>query len=91
MKKIIIIGGGPSSLSFACSLKNTDTHITIIEKQSEAALKTPKYDGRDIALTHLSKSILGKFGVWDKFSDNEIAPFKGSQSTQWKLVIFAAL
>lgn len=76
MKKIIIIGGGPSSLSFACSLKDTNAHITIIEKQSEAALGTPEYDGRDIALTHLSKSILSNLGVWEKFSDNEIASLK---------------
>ena len=55
---IIIVGAGPAGLSFARSLANTGLKIVLIEKQSEQQLAAPEFDGRDIALTHLSVRIL---------------------------------
>ena len=55
---IIIIGAGPAGLSFARSLANSGLRIAIIEKQSREQLAAPEFDGRDIALTHLSVRIL---------------------------------
>ena len=74
--KVIIIGAGPAGLSLACSLADTDIEITIIEKQSTKHLSSPSYDGREIALTHLSKKILEELGVWKRLSSKTISPIK---------------
>ena len=74
--KVIIIGAGPAGLSLACSLADTDIEITIIEKQSIKHLSSPSYDGREIALTHLSKKILEELGVWKRLSSKTISPIK---------------
>ncbi len=64
---IIIVGAGPAGLSFARSLANTELRIAIIEKQSKVQLAEPEFDGRDIALTHLSVRILKELGIWARF------------------------
>ena len=74
--KVIIIGAGPAGLSLACSLADTDIEITIIEKKSTKHLSSPSYDGREIALTHLSKKILEELGVWKRLSSKTISPIK---------------
>jgi ubiquinone biosynthesis UbiH/UbiF/VisC/COQ6 family hydroxylase len=63
---IIVVGAGPAGLSFARSLADSGLRIAIIEKQSRATLENPEFDGRDIALTHLSVRILKELGVWDR-------------------------
>lgn len=68
---IIIIGAGPAGLSFARSLANSGLRIAIIEKQSREQLAAPEFDGRDIALTHLSVRILKELGVWARFEPDE--------------------
>ncbi len=73
---IIIIGGGPAGLSFACSLRHTDLRIAIIEKQSLLALEAPQFDGRDIALTHQSVRLLQSMGVWEKLAIEDKSPIK---------------
>ena len=75
-KEIIIIGGGPSGLGLACSLANTNLKITIIEKQTIKKLSSPLYDGREIALTHLSKKILKDLKVWRHIPSKFISPIK---------------
>ncbi len=72
-KDIIIIGGGPAGLSFARSLKNSGLDILIIEKQPEKILAAPAYDGREIALTHLSKEIMQQLGAWDRIPTEHLA------------------
>jgi len=64
---IIIVGAGPAGLSFARSLADSGLKIALIEKQSEARLAAPDFDGRDIALTHLSVRILKELGIWTRF------------------------
>jgi ubiquinone biosynthesis UbiH/UbiF/VisC/COQ6 family hydroxylase len=71
---IIIIGGGPAGLSFASSLADTQLRVAIIEKQSLASLEHPSFDGRDIALTHLSERILRESGIWAKLPEDGISP-----------------
>ncbi len=68
---IIIVGAGPAGLSIAKSLSDTGLHIGLIEKQSRTHLESPEYDGRDIALTHLSVRLLEEIGVWDRLDDDE--------------------
>jgi len=69
---IIIVGAGPAGLSFARSLADSGLKIALIEKQSEAQLAAPEFDGRDIALTHLSVRILKELGIWARFTAEEM-------------------
>ena len=73
---IIIVGAGPAGLSFAQSLANTGLQIALIEKQSGQQLAAPEFDGRDIALTHLSVRILKELGIWERFEPDERPPIK---------------
>ena len=73
---LVIIGAGPSGLSLACALANTKLKIAIIEKNSKNKFSKPRNDGRDIALTHRSKNILKKFGIWKLINSKRISPVK---------------
>ena len=73
---IIIVGAGPSGLSFARSLADSGLRIAVIEKQSEEQLAAPEFDGRDIALTHLSVRILKELGIWARFGPDDRPPIK---------------
>ena len=73
---IIISGAGPVGLSFALSLKDSGLNILIIEKQSQSSIAQPQADGREIALTHLSKQILTDLDCWHYLENNGVAPIK---------------
>ncbi len=73
---IIIVGGGPAGLSFACSLASTGIPVTIIERQPSESLAEPAFDGRDIALTHLSVRILTELGIWERLPDDAVSPIR---------------
>ena len=73
---IIIVGAGPAGLSFAQSLANSGLTIALIEKQAREQLAAPEFDGRDIALTHLSVRILNDLGIWSRFAPEERPPIK---------------
>ena len=73
---IIIIGAGPAGLSFARAMAETKLNILLIEKQFEKILSNPPYDGREIALTHLSKKIMTDLGIWERISDDNISLIK---------------
>ena len=73
---IVIIGAGTAGLSFARSLADTPLKVAIVEKQSEMELADPAYDGRDIALTHLSLKILQTQGTWQHIPEDAVSPIK---------------
>jgi ubiquinone biosynthesis UbiH/UbiF/VisC/COQ6 family hydroxylase len=73
---IIIIGAGPAGLSFAKSLADSGLTVALIEKQTKAQLAAPEFDGRDIALTHLSVRILKKLGIWSRFEPDDRPPIR---------------
>lgn len=73
---IIVVGAGPAGLSFALSLANTGLRIALLEKQSEQQLAAPEFDGRDIALTHLSVRILKELGIWARIKADNRPPIK---------------
>ncbi|MEZ5903399.1 MAG: 5-demethoxyubiquinol-8 5-hydroxylase UbiM [Alphaproteobacteria bacterium] len=73
---IIIIGGGPAGLSFAKSLADTNLNIALVEKQTTEQLANPSYDGREIALTHLSYKIITDLGLWDLIPPDQISLIK---------------
>jgi ubiquinone biosynthesis UbiH/UbiF/VisC/COQ6 family hydroxylase len=73
---VIIIGAGPAGLSFARSLGDTHLKVLLIEKSSLADLKDPQEDGREIALTHLSVTLMKKLGAWNRIETHSISPIK---------------
>ena len=76
---VIIIGAGPAGLALACSLKNTGLNILIIEKSTLDTIQDPVIDGRDIALTHLSRKLLTKQGVWSRIPATSVHPIRKAQ------------
>ncbi len=76
---IIVIGAGPAGLSFAREMADTGLNILLIEKQSKENLANPAYDGREIALTHLSHRIMKDLGIWDLIPENDIALIKSAK------------
>jgi ubiquinone biosynthesis UbiH/UbiF/VisC/COQ6 family hydroxylase len=75
-KDVIIVGAGPAGLSFACSLAESGLNITVIEKQAEELPAEPAYDGREIALTHLSKQLLETMGAWSHIPEDSVSLVK---------------
>lgn len=73
---IAVIGAGPSGLAFARSLAGTGLSVVLFERAPEAAVADPAFDGREIALTHLSQSILRDLDVWDRIPAAEMAPLR---------------
>ncbi|HJN38367.1 MAG TPA: 5-demethoxyubiquinol-8 5-hydroxylase UbiM [Gammaproteobacteria bacterium] len=75
-KDVIIIGSGPAGMSLACLLAKSGLNIAIIDKSPLTSLDDPKLDGRDIALTFLSKKILEELGAWDRIASNNISKIR---------------
>ncbi len=73
---IVVIGGGPAGLSFACSMIGANAKVLVIEKASIDIISAPQPDGREIALTHLSLEILKKLGVWDLLDQKQVSLLK---------------
>jgi len=73
---IAIVGAGPAGLSFALSLAKSGLKIALLEQQTLAQISQPKFDGRDIAMTHLSKTILTELGVWQNIPIDVIHTIK---------------
>jgi len=73
---IVVIGGGPAGLSFACSMTSLDLNILLVEKSTLESISKPKPDGREIALTHHSRKILIKLGVWTLIDKAEVSLLK---------------
>ncbi|MCH7538634.1 MAG: 5-demethoxyubiquinol-8 5-hydroxylase UbiM [Proteobacteria bacterium] len=76
---VVIIGAGPAGLSFARSIARSKLRIALIEKQSTEQLAAPKFDGRDIALTHLSVRILKDLGIWERFEPDDRPPINSAR------------
>ena len=73
---VIIIGSGPVGLSFARSLSDTDLRICVLEQSNVLSLSKPKYDGREVALTHLSKKIMSELEIWNRIDPQSISYIK---------------
>lgn len=73
---IIVVGAGPAGLALARALADTDLSVALVDQQPEQRLATPSIDGRDIALTHLSRRILQRMGAWEHIPANEVSPLQ---------------
>ena len=73
---IVVIGGGPAGLSFACSMAGLNLNVLLVEKSTLESISKPKPDGREIALTHQSRKILMKLDVWTLIDEDQVSPLK---------------
>lgn len=73
---IVIIGAGPAGLGFAASMLDTNVNVLILERSDLEDISSPKVDGREVALTHLSLKILKKLGVWDLVDQTKVSPLR---------------
>ncbi|HEX8962997.1 MAG TPA: 5-demethoxyubiquinol-8 5-hydroxylase UbiM [Rhodocyclaceae bacterium] len=62
---LLIVGAGPTGLSLALTLRDSGLKIGIVERQARDAIAKPKFDGREIALTHHSMDVLKAMGLGD--------------------------
>jgi len=74
IKDIIVVGAGPASLSFVRAMQDSGLQISVLELAPEKSIAEPQYDGRDIALTHASRSLLKNLGIWQHINKNSIHP-----------------
>ena len=76
---IAIIGGGPAGLCFASALAKTELSVLVVECQTHDAIADPAFDGREIALTHRSKTIMEELGLWQMFPPEAISPLRDAK------------
>lgn len=76
---LIIVGAGPAGLSLAARLAGAALRIALIEKESEATLAAPAYDGREIALTQASINRLRELGAWVHLGAGEVSPLSRAE------------
>lgn len=76
---IVIIGAGPAGLCFARALAETGLQIVVLERQTEAALAEPAFDGREIALTHYSAQLMRQLGLWERIAAQAISPLRDAR------------
>jgi len=76
---IVIVGGGPSGLCFAASLRNLPLRIVLVDRLPRETLADPPYDGREIALTQKSAKLLRELEVWEKLPSAEISELRGAR------------
>lgn len=70
---VAIVGAGPAGLCFARSLAGSGLSVAVVEKQPLEAIAGPAFDGREIALTHASRAILQRLGLWQRFEADEVS------------------
>ena len=73
---IVVAGAGPVGLAFAASLVGSGLRVAMVDPQPEAALADPGDDGREIALTDRSVTVLTDLGAWARIPEAAIAPLR---------------
>jgi ubiquinone biosynthesis UbiH/UbiF/VisC/COQ6 family hydroxylase len=75
-RSVLIVGAGPAGLCLARALSVHGLEVDIVERQAEEALAEPTFDGREIALSHGSISILERLDIWRRIPEAEIHPLR---------------
>ncbi|MCB1559939.1 MAG: 5-demethoxyubiquinol-8 5-hydroxylase UbiM [Xanthomonadales bacterium] len=73
---VVVAGAGPSGLSLAIALSQAGLRVSVVDPADEAALSAPPDDGREIALTPLSQSLLRQWGQWQRLETGEQPPLR---------------
>ncbi len=76
---IVIVGAGPSGLCLARSLSGQGIKIAVIEQQSIDAISNPAFDGREIALTQHSASVMKELGLWQFIEPQAISQLRDAK------------
>lgn len=76
---IAIVGAGPAGLSFARSLAGSGLSVAIVERLPLSSIAAPVFDGREIALTHASRNILERLGMWQRFDPAEVSELRNAK------------
>lgn len=63
---IIISGAGPAGLCLARALSGHGLQIAVVEQLPLSAISQPAFDGREIALTQHSATLMRKLGLWER-------------------------
>ena len=72
---ILISGAGPAGLCLARALSESGLNIGLVEQQSLSALEQAPFDGREIALTQRSATLMREMGLWQRIEAMEPAAF----------------
>lgn len=76
---IIIIGAGPAGLSFARTLSDTGLDMVLVERLPKDVLENPPEDGRDIALTHTSETLMKDLGLWAHLPEDQLGTIRDAK------------
>jgi len=73
---IAIVGAGPSGLCLARALAGLDLDIQVFDGAERSALEAPADDGREIALTHPSRALLERLGIWQRIDSRAVSDLR---------------
>ncbi len=73
------MGAGPAGLSLAQRLKPLGLSVALVEQSPRAALADPAFDGREIALTQHSATLMRQMGMWDRLPPEAISPLRDAR------------
>jgi ubiquinone biosynthesis UbiH/UbiF/VisC/COQ6 family hydroxylase len=76
---IAIVGGGPAGLCLARGLEALGLEVVLIERSSADELAAAPEDGREIALTHASRHLLERFGIWAHLDGEQISDLRDAR------------
>lgn len=71
---VLIVGAGPAGLSAASALAQRGLQVGVVDPASAEALADPADDGREIALTPLSRDVLASLDQWSRLGSEEVTP-----------------
>jgi ubiquinone biosynthesis UbiH/UbiF/VisC/COQ6 family hydroxylase len=71
---VAIIGAGSIGLASAIALNQIGLNSIVLDSQSKEELSNPKFDGRDLALSHNTQKVLKELGAWQLIEPSEITP-----------------
>jgi len=70
---VLVVGAGPAGLSLACALADAGLQVDVLEQHPLADLQAPADDGREIALTHRSRRLMTRLGLWAHLPADAVA------------------
>lgn len=73
---VAIVGGGPAGLCLARALDGLGLDIHLFDTAGRATLADPPDDGREIALTHVSRRLLETLGLWRRIPEETISELR---------------
>ena len=76
---VAIIGAGPAGLTLAGELARRGLQVAIFDPAAAEALAAPPYDGREIALTTLSRDLLRQWRQWPLLGPGEATAMHEAQ------------